>query len=42
MQQVSLDKFIIYGDEYKALREKIGEAAMKGEIDDLVEHLNVC
>ena len=29
------DKFIIYGDAYKELRENIGEAAMKGDVTEL-------
>ena len=36
------DRFAIYEDRYKVLREKIGEAVVIGKADELCSALEVC
>ena len=38
---MALDKFIVYGEQYKAIREQIGESFLKGNSGDLGKFLKV-
>lgn len=37
-----IDQFLMYGDEYKTVRDAVAKALMDGDVDQIEEVLEVC